>query len=118
VVPILYGRQANWLAVKMSFQNYLNYLIRCKNIVLTILFVVFFVIRFLSFGDALDNRIFIQFSYCLLILSLTLVSAILTSIKNNNNVFNYLNYMVKPHGQLVLVSSTLCNASTPSLSTS
>ena len=27
-------------------------------------------------------------------------------------------YMVKPHGQLVLVSSTPCNAYTPSLSTS
>ena len=31
---------------------------------------------------------------------------------------NNLDYMVKPHGQLVLVSSTPHNASTPSLSTS
>lgn len=31
---------------------------------------------------------------------------------------SYISYMVKPHGQLVLVSSTPHNASTPSLSTS
>ncbi len=37
---------------------------------------------------------------------------LMRSIANNSG------YMVKPHGQLVLVSSTPHNASTPSLSTS
>lgn len=52
------------------------------------------------------------------LLTETDVSLILSSFVEGLNPYNHLCYMVKPHEQLVLVSSTPHSASTPNLSTS
>ena len=88
---MLYGRQANWLdgpGSHLPAQCPVSIKLGGKSSCL-----FFFVVNTMTWHN-------IQPSLCTL------------SCTNN------LDYMVKPHGQLVLVSSTPYNAYTPSLSTS
>ena len=99
VVPMLYGRQANWLARSWVFCA------RCTARLQT--------------NRVVNQTAFGSFS------SSCRLSCYFCDSPQTSSVFSYalaysniLDYMVKPHGQLVLVSSTPYSAYTPSLSTS
>ena len=111
MVPTCYGRQAilyefgGFMTSSMSTSIDSNRAVDCKAIavVLTVSFEFCFLDACVSYKSGADD----------LIVNLSIL--LLNHVKPSNSRFCY---MVKPHEQLVLVSSTPRSASTPNLSTS
>ena len=113
VVPMLYGRQANWLGTAVGLTRSGDAGLPNKAV---------------DQAEPPDRSrgLSRQADRGLLTLSFSALHTGLATTPGSLAGFgelphpsaNNLDYMVKPHGQLVLVSSTPYNASTPSLSTS